>query len=1331
MVSNWPAAAARPSLTWARRPDTWPLFMTLKTATVEDREDGLGVLLGGVLHQGAHAVVRDGVALGGVDAALDDVEVLFQVVHDGGVAGRAEGVGHVLGAGAGGDGDVDVGGHPSAVVVEEVVVDFVPGEERQLGGEGTAVAVGEVERAALHEVEEVVGRDGAVVGVLRLHVCPVHALHAVLGDAGVDAVARVRACPALVAARLVVERVAVVAVGVGGRAEVDSVGGPVGVGGEFIRRVVLRVAVRGAGTRLEALELLLAEGLEVLALEFVGRVGLDQLVVVGREVVEAHQFAGVVAAAAAAVHELVGAEEGVAVDLGRVAVLGGIASRKNDAGARHGPERVRGAVLPTVLDQAAGLEHVQESALMGVDNVATIGVDADSMRDEDLEVGAGLLQRRGPNTLSSMTASRITFRANTLSEVAALLEEEEEEEEPTETAPSAALLTMLAKMPPPKTWRRIGLGRAGRARLKADGKLGVDLALADDGDLGVELRLEGHKARLRGLVAGDGAGEQLLARARAHVQLATAVKVELGRHEHVRVEVAKGLLEFVGLDRADQGEAKVHLVLHGPGQRQLQEAGPVAALVGPVVADDEHGEVVLADRRRARLAVVIAVLAADVVHDGLPHGADLAPEARLQMPPPPLVLGLHNVRVVLVGAGIVDAEVDVAVVVTLLDPAEVVAVRELPDAGPLRRSLDHMTRQRVVGLVECVGDDILGEAQSRGHFEDGALESAVVHVIAVADGRVVLHAHQMGHMSLAWPQLRIVPPCQELEVAPITLVDIGHSALGPVDDDGEEGLGPRGGVVGQDVLVKGRQVALDRRQGRKQVLQGGGQERVQVRRRVAAQHLLARVEAAGAERTRVALGVQRDLDVRGRALVVVAGALADPVAVLKGVGAAEALGARRQEALVHGAAADLVGRVGRAFLALGGPVALVDQGAPRVALAAEGLLARGETGHAAVRRVGDGDLALVALAVAGSRAAPLARLRHCVDGAVDVLVQRHVARHGAAPPTLVPELAVGRDGVAGRDVGLFQTVADDALLAVDRRPVRRLGRRRPLQVEIEGRQALARQARQRREVVVVQVDGPDHDAAQPHAVGPFDLGLQRVGIVVADPLVLLVAKHNVLGRRLLVVHHLRVLVGDDVHDLKVAERAGRVGTRALVGRAPERTSGRLAAGVFELERAAVETHAEHHLPRLDVVAPQQVGGQLDLCQVGVCLDDVANGVVLVPDAVQIVRHHVDPVGILQQAGHVKPAQIPVRRRDGEGQAVVAPRRGQKGLAQDLEHRDIALSVVLLVAAAVGRAGILPVQVDAVKAVARHELDQVVGELLALLLAGGNVREDGLGCRVVV
>ena len=66
----------------------------------------------------------------------------------------------------------------------------------------------------------------------------------------------------------------------------------------------------------------------------------------------------------------------------------------------------------------------------------------------------------------------------------------------------------------------------------------------------------------------------------------------------------------------------------------------------------------------------------------------------------------------------------------------------------------------------------------------------------------------------------------------------------------------------------------------------------------------------------------------------------------------------------------------------------------------------------------------------------------------------------------------------------------------------------------------------------------------------------------------------------------------------------------------EATTRLIASGVFQLKRPSVETNAEIQFRRVNVVAPIQVESDLDLAEVGVGEDVVANRIPRVPDAVE-------------------------------------------------------------------------------------------------------------------
>ena len=116
---------------------------------------------------------------------------------------------------------------------------------------------------------------------------------------------------------------------------------------------------------------------------------------------------------------------------------------------------------------------------------------------------------------------------------------------------------------------------------------------------------------------------------------------------------------------------------------------------------------------------------------------------------------------------------------------------------------------------------------------------------------------------------------------------------------------------------------------------------------------------------------------------------------------------------------------------------------------------------------------------------------------------------------------------------------------------------------------------------------------------------------------------------------------------------------------------------------------------------------------------------------QVVGHDVGKVGVAQQAGHVEPAEVPERGRDGEGDAeVTVGRVAVEGVAQGPDELD-KVGHVVGVAAAVGRARVLPVDVDAVKGVGVEEAEDVVGKLLALGRVARDVAQQRLGRGAVV
>jgi hypothetical protein len=119
--------------------------------------------------------------------------------------------------------------------------------------------------------------------------------------------------------------------------------------------------------------------------------------------------------------------------------------------------------------------------------------------------------------------------------------------------------------------------------------------------------------------------------------------------------------------------------------------------------------------------------------------------------------------------------------------------------------------------------------------------------------------------------------------------------------------------------------------------------------------------------------------------------------------------------------------------------------------------------------------------------------------------------------------------------------------------------------------------------------------------------------------------------------------GDDLVDFGRRQHAGRASTGPAIRALLEFAAGPHASGVLHRETAAVEAQAERNALRIDVVAPQELESQLDLGHVGVCLGDRAKAVDRgVPDAVDIIGHHVKPVEIGLHLLEIEAAEVPVR-----------------------------------------------------------------------------------------
>lgn len=148
---------------------------------------------------------------------------------------------------------------------------------------------------------------------------------------------------------------------------------------------------------------------------------------------------------------------------------------------------------------------------------------------------------------------------------------------------------------------------------------------------------------------------------------------------------------------------------------------------------------------------------------------------------------------------------------------------------------------------------------------------------------------------------------------------------------------------------------------------------------------------------------------------------------------------------------------------------------------------------------------------------------------------------------------------------------------------------------------------------------PHHEAAQTLLPGKICLHLERLLIVICNPVV--VVKRQDLDSSLLIKLWRGVGSVDDFHNLRVHHDADLVaallsGCTRLVGAPRLKTI--WACG---REGTPVKSSAQHDLVRADLVAPEQVHGLLDLGKIGVCIEIWPNPFVrLIPCSVEIIAH---------------------------------------------------------------------------------------------------------------
>ena len=88
-----------------------------------------------------------------------------------------------------------------------------------------------------------------------------------------------------------------------------------------------------------------------------------------------------------------------------------------------------------------------------------------------------------------------------------------------------------------------------------------------------------------------------------------------------------------------------------------------------------------------------------------------------------------------------------------------------------------------------------------------------------------------------------------------------------------------------------------------------------------------------------------------------------------------------------------------------------------------------------------------------------------------------------------------------------------------------------------------------------------------------------------------------------------------------------------------------------MERSVVVTKTEDNRVERNADTLEESDAVLDLCQIGVCLNNITDeGVFGVPDTVKIIRHEIYPVGVGQQPEEIEVLKIPVGRGRGEREA---------------------------------------------------------------------------------
>lgn len=187
------------------------------------------------------------------------------------------------------------------------------------------------------------------------------------------------------------------------------------------------------------------------------------------------------------------------------------------------------------------------------------------------------------------------------------------------------------------------------------------------------------------------------------------------------------------------------------------------------------------------------------------------------------------------------------------------------------------------------------------------------------------------------------------------------------------------------------------------------------------------------------------------------------------------------------------------------------------------------------------------------------------------------------------------------------------------------------------------------------------------------------------------AKREHLNCRVRVEHNGRILPIENRLDLAPHQGPYIVRARSCIPAALPDTSGRVARRGVQRETPPVKAQAQYELVGLDTRPPEEIDRRVYLGQIRMCGNNGADpGVVLIPGTVQVIRHEVDPVDVLQHAGQVEVLQVPEGGGRGECKAI----REFLEVGVEELHQCNVIFLVCGFSTAVICDGVFPVDIDA-------------------------------------